>query len=126
MVVYMEIKKLFGEYLSQKRKQRKLSMRLFAKKLGVSFSYLSSIESGQRQAPKYEILQKMVEILGLTEIEKSFFYDYAALSNNKGTIPPDIIEYVNNNKIIRDIIRAARDGKIPQRDIKMFWEHHFC
>ena len=67
MVVYMEIKKLFGEYLSQKRKQRKLSMRLFAKKLGISFSYLSSIESGQRQAPKYEILQKMVEILELTE-----------------------------------------------------------
>ncbi len=122
----MEIKNFFGDYLSQKRKQQKLSMRLFAKKVGISFSYLSSIESGQRQAPRYETLQKMVEILELTETEKNLFYDYAALSKNKGTIPPDIIEYVNNNKMIRDIIRAARDDKIPQRDIKMFWEHHFC
>ncbi len=122
----MEIKYFFGDYLSQKRKQQKLSMRLFAKKVGISFSYLSSIESGQRQAPRYETLQKMVEILELTETEKNLFYDYAALSKNEGTIPPDIIEYVNNNKMIRDIIRAARDDKIPQRDIKMFWEHHFC
>lgn len=68
----------------------------------------------------------MVGILELNEIEKSLFYDYAALSNNKSITPPDIIEYINNNKMIRDIIRAARDSKIPQRDIKMFWEHHFC
>ena len=121
----MDINKKFGEYLSQKRKKQKLSIRLFAKKVGISFSYLSSIESGLRQAPKLDILLKMIEILDLTEDEKNHFFDLAALSNNKGMVPPDLIEYINNNKMIRDIIRAARDDKIPQRDIKMFWEHHF-
>ena len=122
----MDINKQFGEYLSQKRKQQKLSIRLFAKKVGISYSYLSSIESGLRQAPKLDILLKMIEILDLTEDEKNHFFDLAALSNNKGMVPPDLVEYINNNKMIRDIIRAARDDKIPQRDIKMFWEHHFC
>lgn len=122
----MDINKKFGEYLSQKRKQQKLSIRLFAKKVGISYSYLSSIESGLRQAPKLEILLKMIEILELTEEEKNHFFDLAALSNNKGIVPPDLVEYVNNNKVIRDLLRAARDGKIPQRDIKIFYEHHFC
>lgn len=57
----------FGEFCL---KNRIISHLDYLQKIRYSFSYLSSIESGQRQAPRYETLQKMVEILELTEIER--------------------------------------------------------
>lgn len=52
---------MFWRIFVKKRKEKNFSLRLFAEKTGVSFSYLSSIESGQRQAPRYETLKKWLE-----------------------------------------------------------------
>ena len=51
---------LFGEFVRLKRRAKKLSIRVLAEMLGISPVYQSSIETGKRYAPSYEILQRMV------------------------------------------------------------------
>ena len=61
----MEMK--FGEYLANKRKEREMSLRMLAKELDVSPTYLSDVENNRRNALSYEKLNKIIEILKLDE-----------------------------------------------------------
>ena len=108
---------LFGEYVRKKRREKKLSIRLFAEQVGISPVYQSSIETGKRYAPSYEVLQRMAELFELDENEQALFYDLAGASASEKTVPMDIVTFINENERIRVIIRAARDGKISDEDI---------
>lgn len=92
-----------------------------AKILGISPVYQSSIESGKRPAPKYELLQKMVEALDLNDVQKAKFYDLASQSATGKSAPQDIVDHINANQQIRDIIRASRDGNLPDMEITRLW-----
>lgn len=108
---------LFGEYVRQKRREKKLSIRVLAEMLGISPVYQSSIETGKRYAPSYEILQRMASLFGLNEDEQAYFYDLASESASEKTVPMDIVTYINDNEHIRVLIRAVRDGKVSDEDI---------
>jgi transcriptional regulator with XRE-family HTH domain len=54
----------FGEYLHQLRKERKLSQKIVADKLGVDISMLSKIEHGDRQVQSH-MLKPVAELFGL-------------------------------------------------------------
>ena len=108
---------LFGEYVRKKRREKKLSIRLFAEQVGISPVYQSSIETGKRYAPSYEVLQRMAELFELDENEQALFYDLAGASASEKTVPMDIVTFINENERIRVIIRAERDGKISDEDI---------
>lgn len=60
----------FGEFLQQKRKALGISQRVFARTAGISVSYISSIETGKRAAPSYDIISKMEEELRLNPKER--------------------------------------------------------
>lgn len=115
----------FGKYLTAKRTEKNIPPKSFADKAGISVTYLSSIEAGLRPAPSVDIINKMIELLYLNSSERDNFYDLAALSCRRKSAPADIIDYINENKRIRDLIRAARDGKIPRDDIAQIWEKYF-
>ena len=53
----------FGEYLTNKRKEKEMSLRMLAKELDISPAYLSDVENNRRNALSYEKLQKVIEIL---------------------------------------------------------------
>ena len=111
------IEMLFGEFVRLKRRAKKLSIRVLAEMLGISPVYQSSIETGKRYAPSYEILQRMVSLFGLDEDEQAYFYDLASESASEKTVPMDIVTYINDNEHIRALIRAARDGKVSDDEI---------
>ena len=111
----------FGEYVRKRRIERNLTLRAMAKILGISPVYQSSIESGKRPAPKYELLQKMVEALDLNDVQKAKFYDLASQSATGKSAPQDIVDHINANQQIRDIIRASRDGNLPDMEITRLW-----
>lgn len=111
------IEMLFGEFVRQKRREKELSIRVLAEMLGISPVYQSSIETGKRYAPSYEILQRMVSLFGLDEDEQAYFYDLASESASEKTVPMDIVTYINDNEHIRALIRAARDGKVSDDEI---------
>lgn len=54
----------FGQLLWQQRKQHKMTMRTLAKTVGVSESYISLLESGDRQQPARELVLKLAHALG--------------------------------------------------------------
>ena len=97
----------FGEYLEENRKSRNYTLRLFAKRINISYTYLADVEKGRSKAFKLEILNKIIEVLQLDEKETDILYDLAGKSRE--TIPPDVEEYLKENKeIIKEIRRIKK------------------
>ena len=57
----------FGDYISQKRKEKNFTIRELANKLNISFTYLSDVEKGRAKAFKQETLKKIIEVLQLNK-----------------------------------------------------------
>lgn len=105
----------FGEYLEEKRISRNYTIRLFARRVNISYTYLADVEKGRSKAFKFEILNKIVEVLQLDEKETDMFYDLAG--KNRDTIPPDIEEYLKQNKELIEEIRRIKRGKKMKENI---------
>ena len=59
----------FGEYLKQKRLDKEITLRGFAKLVDISPVYLCDLEKGRKAAPSMEVMQKMVSKLALNKEE---------------------------------------------------------
>lgn len=99
----------FGKYLEEKRKSRNYTIRLFARRVNISYTYLADVEKGRSKAFKLEILKSIVEVLQLDEKETDILYDLVGKSRN--TIPPDIEEYLKQNKELIEEIRRIKRGR---------------
>ena len=100
----------FGKYLEEKRKSRNYSIRAFAKRIDISFAYLADVEKGRNKAFMIETLKKIIEVLQLDEKETHKLYDLAGESRN--TIPPDIEEYLKENReYIVEIRKRKKESK---------------
>ena len=55
----------FCEYLKDCRKKQNLTLTKAAQMMGISSSYLSSLEGGTRPAPAFEMLNKMADVLNV-------------------------------------------------------------
>jgi transcriptional regulator with XRE-family HTH domain len=82
--------KEFGEYLKGLRLKKKLTIRQLDTYSGVSNSYISQMERGQRGVPKPDILQKLSKPLGVP---------YEDLMENAG--------YLNKGELLRSSIGAG-------------------
>lgn len=98
----------FGEYLEEKRKSRNYSIRAFAKRIDISFTYLADVEKSRSKAFKLEILNKIIEVLQLDGKETDMLYDLAGKSRD--TIAPDVEEYLKKNEEIIEEIRRIKKG----------------
>ncbi len=56
----------FGKIMKEKRKERGITLEELAKMTNVSAAYLSRLERGERQAPSYNIMDKIFTALGMT------------------------------------------------------------
>ena len=96
----------FGEEIARLRRKKQYTIREFAKKVlkedgePMSPSYLCDIEQGRRKPPALEVIQRMAELL---EAEFDHLLDLAHRT------PPDIKEIVQGNKMLRRVLRRARD-----------------
>lgn len=97
----------FSRFLKEKRRQREITVRDMADKSGVSAGYYSDIESGRRNPPDREILDKMMDILTLSEGDRFIFYDLAGKARSEA--PPDLSEYINEYEEVRVALRLAKD-----------------
>ena len=59
----------FGEYLKQKRLDKEITLRGFAKLVDITPVYLCDLEKGRKAAPSMEVMQKMVSKLALNKEE---------------------------------------------------------
>lgn len=118
----------FGKYLSTKRLSKHISLRLFAKKIGISATYLSQIENGLKPAPKSLVLEKMIEILMLESNEIDMFYDLAAKTKGDTFLAVDLVKYINDNEIIHSTLRLSKRCNVSSTDwqdiYKLFYEKY--
>ena len=96
----------FGEYLANKRKEREMSLRMLAKELDVSPTYLSDVENNRRNALSYENLNKIIEILKLDEEEQKILYDLSG--ETKDEITADVENFVNGNAEVIALLRKLK------------------
>ena len=108
-----------GQFLTQKRKAKSLTIRAAASLIGVSSTFLYDLETGGRSFPvnrtKGDLVQKISDAYGLPAEDANMLRSYAessALEKNK--IPADLAEYLRNNPSAQVALRVASEKKLDQ------------
>ena len=100
--------KTLGQYIRELREEKDLSLREFAKRLGLSAPFVSDIELGRR-FPSDEVLEKMAEVLAVS-IEDIRSYDVR--------IPvSELKKLASSDPIYGVALRKIADKKISPEDI---------
>lgn len=99
----------FGEYARQKRLERKITLRSFAKQVGRSATFISGMENNEKSALSGEVLKSIAEVLVLDRDETDRLYDLAAQTKTSNPLPLDIAETVRENAVVRIALRVAKD-----------------
>ena len=101
-------KQAFGTFLKSKRKERKILVRDMAEGIGVSFGYYCDIESVRRTPVDLHFISTAIKLLNLSDEDGQTLYDLAG--KGRTMAPPDLTAYINENKIVRDVLRIAKDN----------------
>ncbi|WP_028830084.1 helix-turn-helix domain-containing protein [Proteocatella sphenisci] len=96
----------FGDFVTEKRKDKDLSLRKMAEMLELSPAYWSDIEKGRRNPPGLSKLMEIATLLGLSQEETDYMIDIA--SQDRDEIPMDLPEYIKESNLARIALRKAR------------------
>ena len=115
----------FGKYISDKRKEKGISLRTMAKDLDISISYLSDLEQGNKMPPnslkdKYkDLIIGIMEYLEMNAEDKETCLKYA--DNDlikKGYVSNDITNYMEKTPLASVALRKAKDLNFSNDDWK--------
>lgn len=104
----------FGEFVRSRRSEFGLSVRQFAKNLGISAVYLSDIENGNRPAP-INLLPIFIQELQISQDEQEPFMDLVNVSRQEY---PEIKNYITTHPNARKFMQIAAEGNIPDEYFK--------
>ncbi|WP_432404860.1 helix-turn-helix domain-containing protein [Wukongibacter sp. M2B1] len=110
------MEKKFGEYIKNKRLEKGISLRQMAGKLDITPSYLSDIEKDRRYAPDKEKILTIARILDIHSQELDLLFELAGKS--KDTVPPDLPQYIKENKVVRTLLRTAKKNNASDEELK--------
>lgn len=108
----------FGEFITTKRKAKKITLRRMAEMLDISPAYLSDIEKSRRNPPDINILKKIAKILNLTEEDIYTMFDLAGKDRNE--VSPDLPEYIMDKPVVRAALRKANRQGATDKDWEEF------
>jgi PAS domain S-box-containing protein len=93
----------FGQRVRELRQARGLTQRDLAKKAGISYAYVSKLETGSMSPPRHKVIHTLAKILGATDRETDELFGLA------GKIPHDLL-----GKVDAETIRTLRSlGNAP-------------
>lgn len=110
----------FGEFLQKKRLENEITLRKMAELIGITAPYLTDIEKDRRNPPEIQKLDKIAEILSLTEEEKAVMFDLAGKQRN--SVAPDLPDYIMKRDYVAAALRTARDLDADEDDWLNFVE----
>lgn len=108
----------FGDFLREKRGEKKITLRKMAELLNISAPFLSDIEKGRRNPPDLSKLEQIAKILDLPGEEKETMLNLAG--KERGSIAPDLTEYVMSRDYVTAALRIARDLDAGEEDWQRF------
>jgi transcriptional regulator with XRE-family HTH domain len=112
----------FGSYLTRKREEREVTLRGFARQLGISPVYLCNIEKDRKSDPADAIVEKIAELLMLNAAEKAEMLDLLAKARKRPSVASDLPEYINERDIVRVALRTAKDADATDEEWQEFIE----
>ena len=105
----------FGDFVREKRLQRKINLRKLAEIIRIVPAYMSDIENNRRYPPDKEKINRIAEALELSEEETNTLFDLAA-NEKENTVSPDLPEYIMGTVKARVALRMARDLNADDED----------
>lgn len=112
----------FGKYLKEKRIEKNVSVREMARFLGISVSYLSELETGNKLPPnssreKYgDLIERIIDYLKLNSTESKKMHDLADSElSSKGYLSNDIADYINKVPEAMMALRKAKDANFTNK-----------
>lgn len=103
----------FGTFIRERRKKKKIPQKDVAAYLGVSAAYLVDVEMNRRLPFRSDSkLEKLTEILKLSEEEKNTMYDL--VGRGRASLPPDLTEYIEKRPYIVRAIRTSMLYGLPE------------
>ena len=102
----------FGERVRRIRQERGMGLRDTARRVGVSATFLSRIETGAEQAtPREDVIRKLAEALG---------DDFDHLMQLAGRIPSEVKDVVQTDPQMPEFLRRVKERNIPAAQL-MRW-----
>lgn len=98
----------FGGFVRDKRIENNITLRKLAGELDIVPAYMSDIENGHRYPPAKDKIEKIAEVLHLSQEETNLLFDLAA-GNKKNAVSPDLADYIMSSEKCRQALRLARD-----------------
>ena len=102
----------FGSYVRRLRIKRNIGQRELARAIGVSAPYLNDIEKSKRAAPRVDVINTLVQVLG-ADLET--VNDLAGSSKN--ALPPDIVEFIRINQEVISLLRMIKNYGLSKTEI---------
>ena len=108
----------FGDFISRKRIEKKITIRKMADMLGVSAPL--DVEKDRRNPFDIEKLNQLAHILELTKEEKDEMLNLAGKKRN--AVAPDLPEYIMQRDYVSAALRTARDLDAGEEEWQRFVE----
>jgi len=93
----------FGQRLRELRKARSMTQRELAEKTGISFAYVSKLETGVMPPPRENIIMALVKVLGVNDTDMDELFGLAK------KMPSDLRKQVDTEMI--RMLRSYKDEK---------------
>ena len=112
------MRKTFGKFLKEKRLALNLSLREFARKVGLQPSNYCNVEADVLPPPPENALERIAKALGLRQGTKDFekFYDLAAKGRDE--IPVDVTRIVKGNELIPAMLRTVEYENVTKDQLR--------
>lgn len=110
----------FGEFISQKRIGKQITLRKMADMLGVSAPFLTDVEKDRRNPFDMEKLSQLAKILDLSNEERELMFNLAGKKRN--AVAPDLPEYIIERDYVSAALRTARDLDAGEEEWNQFVE----
>ena len=111
----------FGEMISKKRTEKKITLRKLAELLNVSPAFLSDVERGRRNP--FDDRAKLDQLSELFNLSQEEYHDMLDLvGDGREEVAPDLPEYINGHDYVRVALRTARDLDAGEEEWLQFVE----
>ena len=110
----------FGNFIRIHRKKLNISQRKLAKIVGISYTYVSSLETGKRPTPSPDVLKRITKTLKLTPQEEQTMNHLAAKTKPVPTISHDLADYINKNDCVYNVLSFAQERGVKEADWQEF------
>ena len=108
----------FGQFLKEKRLALDLSLREFARRVGMQPSNYCNVEADVLSPPPVETLEKLGRALGLRKGTSDYetFHDLAAKGRDE--IPVDVERIVKENELIPAMLRTVEYEQLSKEQLR--------